>query len=100
MAAIRLEWDFKDPDEVLDFDIDWESALTDEEGNVDVINASDWSLTVAGGLTIDSEQFTNQATKIWLSDGTLGANCELLNRITTTGGRTLDQTVFLKIRKR
>ena len=95
----RLEWDVKDPDEVIDMDLKWTKSLTDAVGVADSITTSTWTVVV-GTVDIDDDEFTPVITKVWLSGGTLGENCELLNRITTALGRTLDQTVYLKIRKR
>ena len=93
--ATRISWDFKDPDEELDYDINWSDRLP----SGDTIVSSDWTI-VAGNVTNFNEAFTTSVTKIWLSGGTLGETCELLNRVETAGGRTMDQTVYLKIKKR
>lgn len=82
----------KDPDEVLDYRIDWTARL-----GTDAIATSVWTLTEAAGLTIDSETETTTATTVWLSGGTAGEVGVLLNRITTTGGRTLEETAALTI---
>lgn len=82
----------KDPDEVLDYTIDW---LPRTQG--DTIATSVWSLEDAAGLTIDSSSFTANGTTVWLSGGTAGEVGVLLNRITTTGGRTLDETAAVSI---
>ena len=37
-------------------------------------------------------------TIIWLSGGTLNKTYDVLNRVITTGGRTFDQTVRLKVK--
>ena len=88
----------KDPDEVLDYQIDWTSAL--DEG--DTIATSAWSIVTAPDavLEIDSETNAATTTTVWLSGGTLGVRYGLLNRITTVGGRTMDQSVYIKIRAR
>ena len=91
----RLTWDPKDPDENLDYDIDWSARMV----SGDTINASTW--TIMDGTVVKGDNtFTVSATKVWLSGGALGETCELLNRVTTTNGRVMDQTVFIKIAKR
>lgn len=87
-------WPNKDPDEVTDFDINWTKRL-----DGDTIVSSAWTV-VNGTVVINSDSESATLTKVWLSGGTLGETCELRNRITTAGGRTYDQTVLLKIRKR
>lgn len=89
---MALTWPSKDPDEVLDYDLDWSARLL-----TDTIATSDWSVSDGVGLTIGAESNTTTTTKVWLSGGTLGTAYTLLNRITTTGGRTMDQSVKIKI---
>lgn len=93
---MSLQWPAKDPDEILDYTIDWSARLV-----TDTIATSVWILDV--GITETTQSFTNtppQSTTIWLSGGTLGASHAITNRITTNGGRTMDQTVKLKIKAR
>jgi hypothetical protein len=87
---MALTWPNKDPNELLDYQIDWLPRLVD-----DTIATSAW--TIPAGLTNASETFTNQTTTVWLSGGTIGETYSILNRITTAGGRTMDQTVNLTI---
>jgi hypothetical protein len=85
----------KDPDDVVDYDITWEAQMTADS---DTIVTSTW--TVPAGITKNSSSNTTTRTKIWLSGGTAGQNYTLLNRVVTAGGRTLDQSVKLKVRTR
>jgi hypothetical protein len=87
-----LTWPDKDPDEVLDFQVDWSERLDDG----DVISTS--TFTVPAGLTLNSSSKTDTTTTAWLQGGTLNSNYDVLNRIVTTGGRTMDQTIRLRIR--
>ena len=88
------KWPDKDPDEVLDYYIDWSDRLT----GTDTINTSTW--IVPAGITKDSDAISSPAdrTVIWLSSGTEGTTYEVQNRVVTVGGRTMDQTVRLKIK--
>lgn len=89
----------KDPDEVLDYEIDWSTRLVgNTTGSNDVIVTSTW--TVPTGITMDDENFDDTSTVIWLSGGTEGQTYEFLNRITTRDGRTLDQSVKLPVKSR
>lgn len=90
---MALEWPFKDPDEVLDYHVDWTARL-----DGDTILTSIWEMPV--GIIKDSDNATNDSTTIWLSGGTLGANYVMVNRVTTAAGRTMDQSVKLKVRTR
>ena len=57
---MSLTWPKKDPDEVLDYSIDWSARL-----NGDTISSSIWE--VPTGITKNSDYFTDDATVIWLS---------------------------------
>lgn len=87
-------WPPKDPDEVLDYELDWSARL-----GADVIATSEFSIA-AGDVVKDDDDKTDTTTKIWLSGGTVGGDNLVRNRITTTGGRTMDQTVRLKVQQR
>ena len=81
----------KDPNAILDYSIDWSDWLDTDE-----ISTSTW--TVPAGITKTDESNTTTIATIWLSGGTAGTTYSLLNRITTTGGRTADQTfkIYMK----
>lgn len=88
---MTLAWDPKDPDEVLDYVINWATRLAG-----DTIADSTW--TLPAGITKESDTFSASTTTIWLSGGTLNETYQVLNRIETTGGRTMDQTVKLRLK--
>jgi hypothetical protein len=91
---MKLEWDDKDPDEVLDYQLDWTARLQSE-----TIATSVWMID-STALVQNSSSFTITMTTVWLSAGVDGETYELTNRITTTGNRTMDQTVKLKVKSR
>lgn len=88
---MALEWPFKDPDEVLDYQLDWAERL-----DSDTITTSTW--IVPDGITKNSDGKSNTATTIWLSGGESNSSYLITNRIVTAGGRTMDQSVRLKIK--
>ncbi len=88
---MALEWPFKDPDEVLDYQLDWSSRL-----GTDTISTSTW--IVPDGINKNSDGKSSTATTIWLSGGLINTAYNLTNRIVTAGGRTMDQSVRLKIK--
>lgn len=94
---MALKWPNKDKDEVLDYTVDWTDRLAG-----DIISTS--VFYIDGGSPDDLiEMFdTNDdsTTTIWVSGGTDGITYSILNRITTTGGRTYDQTVKIKVKER
>jgi hypothetical protein len=79
----------KDPDEVLDYLVDWTARLAG-----DVIISSIWP-SPPSGIVIQSNTFTGTKTTVWLTGGTPGTKYTFTNRITTVGGRTQDQSVVL-----
>ena len=85
-----LSWPAKDPDEILDYQLDWSARVTN-----DTITNSEW--TVPQGLTKQTELSTATKTTVWLAGGVSGQTYTIVNRIQTEGGRTMDQSVKLKI---
>lgn len=105
----KASWPFKDPDEVLDYDIDWTQRLYSESelaqfdagadvDPVDTIASSTFTLPV--GIVATTSSFSDTATKVWLSGGTEGETYLIQNRLVTAGGRTMDQTVKLKVKSK
>jgi hypothetical protein len=83
-------WPLKDPDDILDYSIDWSNWL-----ETDTILTSTWILPT--GISKINDSHSSTITIIWLSGGTAGETYEILNRITTAGGRTKDKTIRLKV---
>lgn len=81
----------KDPDEVLDYCIDWTAAL-----GTDTIQTSTW--TMPSGLNKVSDALTTTHTTIVLSGGTLGVHYSMNNRIETVGNKIHDRTATIWIR--
>ena len=88
---MTLKWPVpKDPNATKDYEVDWSDWL-----GGDTISASSW--TLPAGITQQSAAFTSTTTTIFLSGGTEGNTYQLLNRITTAGGRSDDRTVELMV---
>lgn len=87
-------WPFKDPDELLDYEIDWAARL-----DTDTISTSLWDINGPdAALTTPLDTKTATTTTIWLDAGTLNKVYTMTNHITTAGGRQMDQSVRLKIK--
>lgn len=84
-------WPAKDPDEELDYEIDWSPRV-----GTDAIATSTW--IVPTGITSADGSNDDTTTTIWLSGGTVGTTYTLTNRIVTDAGRTMDQSVKIKIK--
>lgn len=87
-----LSWPTKDPNEHLDFSIDWANRLV----SGDTIATSSWD--IPSGLTSNLNTSTVSTTTVWLSGGVAGTRYAVKNTIVTAGGRTHEQTVYLKIK--
>jgi hypothetical protein len=86
----------KDPDAIKDYTINWATYLATLS---DTITSSEWEIDEGVGLTIDSDSSTTTTTTVWLSGGTTRIRYRVRNRIVTTGGRTEDQSIFIRIRE-
>lgn len=84
----------KDEASVLDYAVDWEDWLCNEE----TILTSTWD--VPEGITKDSDSKTDTIATVWLSGGTTGETYELVNHITTSGARTVERTITIHVRER
>jgi len=106
----------KDPNSVEPYFVVWCSPDGTNDGSVndvgklqgETINTVTW--TVPSGITKDSENksavtihgvsyVANTVCTIWVSSGTDETNYDLLCRIITTGGRTLDKTIRIPVRQ-
>lgn len=91
-----LSWPSKDPNEILDYQLDWTKALTPKTGPMDSIASSQW--TVPDGIVSQSDEFAAATTTIWLTGGEEGIAYVLTNRVVTAGARTMDQSVKLRVK--
>lgn len=93
-----LSWPSKDPNEVLDYQIDWADTTSPRLVTGETLTASTYTVPT-GDVVIASNSFTAAGvTTVWLSGGTDGTLCMVLNRVVTSAGRTYDKTVRLRIR--
>ena len=82
----------KDPDAVLDYTFDWSEYLTPL---ADTIATA--TFIADTGLTTSNPSHTTTAATCFVSGGTVGSSLNLTCRIVTTGGRTDDRSITLKI---
>ena len=88
---MSLAWPTKDPDEILDYELDWSKRLVKD----DAITESVWR--VPEGLTTQDTILFSPFTSVWLTGGTIGETYSIVNTIKTEAGRKWVQTVKLKI---
>ena len=85
----------KDPNAHIDYPFDWSAWLADVE---DTLNPAGCIALINGE---DSDLITNvDPDAVWVEGGTVGETLQLTCRINTTGGRTDDRSVWLKIKER
>lgn len=94
----------KDPDATLDYKRDWNRATeggaagTGWLASGETITSSTW--TVPAGLTKTSETNDTTTATVWLSGGTAGQDYTIVNRITTSQGRTDERSTKITVRNR
>lgn len=97
-----LTWPTKDPNEVLDYQIDWDDEDPPGPRLVDgeTISTSTFSI-VSGDVVIavsPAPSVADGVTTVWLTGGTADTSAVILNRVVTSAGRTYDKSVKLRIR--
>ena len=89
----------KDPNEDLDYQVNWAERL--DPG--DTIQTSIWFLEWGPDANLDLTKYpdtnTDTTANVWLSAGTLGKEYRVTNRIVTVNNRKMDQTVIVRIRR-
>lgn len=85
----------KDPNAILDYTFDWSAYLTPIG---DAISTVTWVLT--SGITKVSQSNSTTTATAFVSGGVVGNVETLTCRILTTGGRTDDRSITLKITER
>lgn len=99
MSQITL-LDPKDPDETVDYGINWRFRDEDDE-----IVASTWTVQagltkIADPITSVVDPFTSTTTTVWVTGGSAGTSYTARNRITTLKGRVRDRTIIISVRER
>lgn len=89
-----MQWSPKDPDDVLDYSIDWSDVLA---ADGDTIAGVAW--TFPAGISKQSESVEGSATFVWISGGQDGSRYAIGCRVTTAGGRIYDRTIALSVRQ-
>lgn len=87
----------KDPESRVTVEWDWSAWLGEEtiEGTPVVL------VDPADGVEIDGAVTAAAGVvSVWVTGGTLGETVALTNRVTSSGGRIEDWTVYLKIREK
>jgi len=105
---MALKWPPKDPDEQIDFSVDWSRYLDtatissvvwkidDEDG----VKQTWVATTVVDGLQYVSASNSTTVATIQLALGTANKNYNIYCQITTSDGVTTERKISLKVRER
>jgi len=85
----------KDPEAILDYGVNWGPWL-----NGDEISSSSWTVESPLVIVPASDSKTTTTTRVFVSGGDLGAEYDLINTIVTTGSRTDERTLKIRVRDR
>jgi hypothetical protein len=85
----------KDPDAVLDYSVDWSLWLGEDQ-----ITGSQWILPPGALLEQVTDTHTATRATIWLRGGEAGKSYVVTNRIVTSGGRTDDRSITVRVEDR
>ena len=88
-------WPYKDPNEELDYQFDWAARLETGE----TITSSTF-IKESGSIVLGASNNVGALTTVWITGGTEGEVCIVVNRIITSAGRIYDETAKLRIRSR
>jgi hypothetical protein len=92
-----LNWPTKDPNDVLDYEINISPAVIGNNG--DIISTLDVSVSPnnPGDLVINSAAADGTVAVIWLAQGQAGTVYTITVLISTLTGRTLQRTILLPV---
>lgn len=88
----------KDPSAVVDYTVDWGAGYLSGE----TVTVSGFSIepVEAGGLAVDSAASDGQTASVTLSGGLVGHVYRVTNQISTSGGRTDERSLTIRITQR
>lgn len=88
----------KDPDAVLDYEIDWGADYLDG----DYLVTSTWQVSPveAGGVTVADTGFEPARASVSLAGGAIGHLYRISNHVTTQSGRQDVRSLFLRVEAR
>jgi hypothetical protein len=93
-----------DPNETLDYALDWSDFLDDAGSPSDTISISTWEIYPSDGSpagpTLSGELQNSNSTCVFLSGCVHGSVYLLTNRVVTTVGRTADRSITIRCQTR
>lgn len=97
LAPALLNWPAKDPNDVLDYQVDIAPALIGNEGDAILGVDASVSPSEAGGLRVDSVLADGSCAVLWMSGGRPGGVYTITLSITTANGRAIQRSVLLPV---
>lgn len=85
----------KDPQAVLDYTFNWTAWLDDITDAL-----ASHLVTADAGITVDSSSIVGKTVVAWISGGTVGTTYRVACKVTTSGGRTDERSIFIKVKER
>lgn len=83
----------KQPDEVLDYDVDYTDWFTNRTDT-----PSSFAVVAETGITLDSSSRTGKVVKVVLSGGTSGRSYKITVRLTTSTGIVKEADFVVKVK--
>ncbi len=93
----------KDPIAVVDYTFNWNDGYLDATSSPpETISTSTWSISPADspGLTVDSDSKTALTATAFFAGGVVGQVYLAVNKVVTTGGRTDERSLTLRVEER
>lgn len=91
---------FKDPDAILDYSFDWSDWLQAGETISSRVTEVVSDAEDPPDLTIDSDQESGGIVTVWLSGGTALVAYSVRCEIETSGNRTDERTMIIRVEER
>lgn len=91
MAA--TDW-IKDPNSTLDWTFDWSNWLAALE------TISTATFTTTAGITVTTSTNTSTSATVWLSGGNTGQIYSVTSTVVTSGGRTDERSITIRVQNR
>lgn len=92
----RYVWEYHDPDDIIDYPLDFSQWLAHTGDGSDVIVAAE--TTLDPGLTEFLLDFDSAHATMWIRSGVLGRTLRAACQVTTLAGRKKTQSVFLRVK--
>jgi hypothetical protein len=106
---MSMKWPNKDPDEVLDYSIDWSrflgsATISDFTWYVDAADGTKTELTNSGplvnGIQLVSSTSTNTVTTAYIGSGVDNRQYKFTCQITDSNGLVVERSVRLRVRNK